>query len=356
MKKVLYLTNIEVPYRVRFFNELAKHCDLTVVYERKKSKTRNAAWASGEQCAHRAVFLNGVNLSSESAFSFGILRYIFDKKYDAIVVGCYNSPIQMMAILLMRLFGIPYCLSTDGEIFLNGSGIKNKIKRFVLSGAQAYLAAGERCADSLAAVAGDKPVYPYYFSSLDRSEIMANRSSISDRPRNGTVLVVGQYLDVKGLDVALNAAQMDPDREYLFVGMGKRTALFTEKYHPERVENVRIIPFLQKKDLEAEYRRCALMVLPSRQECWGLVINEAASFGTPIVSTTGSGAAVEFLSDGYPQYLAVPGDEKDLHRAILQLINTEDLQAYSMYLMNKSESYTIEKGVQVHLHAFGIEV
>lgn len=25
MKKVLYLTNIEVPYRVRFFNELAKN-------------------------------------------------------------------------------------------------------------------------------------------------------------------------------------------------------------------------------------------------------------------------------------------------------------------------------------------
>ena len=36
-KKILYISNIEVPYRVSFFNEFAKHCDLTVLYERKKS-------------------------------------------------------------------------------------------------------------------------------------------------------------------------------------------------------------------------------------------------------------------------------------------------------------------------------
>jgi len=52
----------------------------------------------------------------------------------------------------------------------------------------------------------------------------------------------------------------------------------------------------EDKELEEEYKTCAMLVLPTRQECWGLVINEAASFGMPIVSTWGSGAAVEFLS------------------------------------------------------------
>ena len=33
-KKVLYISNIQVPYRVRFFNLLAEKCDLTVLYER----------------------------------------------------------------------------------------------------------------------------------------------------------------------------------------------------------------------------------------------------------------------------------------------------------------------------------
>lgn len=48
MKKVLYLTNIEVPYRVRFFNELARFCDLTVVYERRFSDGRDRTWMESE--------------------------------------------------------------------------------------------------------------------------------------------------------------------------------------------------------------------------------------------------------------------------------------------------------------------
>ena len=31
--KVLFMTNLPSPYRVRFFAELGKKCDLTVIYE-----------------------------------------------------------------------------------------------------------------------------------------------------------------------------------------------------------------------------------------------------------------------------------------------------------------------------------
>lgn len=355
MKKVLYLTNIEAPYRVRFFNELAKHCELTVLFECRRSRTREASWEGSEKSSYRSVYLDGIKVKNENSFSIGILKHILGA-YDVIVVGCYNSPVQAFAMIAMRMLKIPYYLNLDGEPFLKGSGIKKKLKRFFIAGARKYLVAGEESAHSLQEVVPGKEVIPYYFSSLDLHELKANAECAMKSERGDRVLVVGQYLDVKGLDVALRAAEKDPCREYLFVGMGKRTELFVEKYHPEKLRNVRIIPFLQKKELDAQYRSCAVLVLPSRQECWGLVVNEAASFGTPIVSTWGSGAAVEFLSDEYPQYLAVPGDEKDLYRAIQQLINTEDLKAYSMYLINKSEKYTIENSVQAHLSAFGIEI
>lgn len=56
------------------------------------------------------------------------------------------------------------------------------------------------------------------------------------------------------------------------------------------------------------------MVLHSRQECWGLVINEAASFGTPIVSTYSCGAIVEFLNDKYSEFMAKPNNPEDLYQ------------------------------------------
>ena len=33
LKKVLFITNIPAPYRIDFYNELGKHCELTVIFE-----------------------------------------------------------------------------------------------------------------------------------------------------------------------------------------------------------------------------------------------------------------------------------------------------------------------------------
>ena len=349
MKSVLYLTNIEVPYRVRMFNEFAKHCDLTVAYERRKSRNRNQGWTASEEQKFNRKYFRGINIKNENAFSLGLLREVLSG-YDVVIVGCYNSPVQMAAIMLMRMLRKPYILNLDGEVFLRGNGIKTAIKRFFLVGAQKYLVAGENAAESVKTVANDKPIIPYHFSSLSKAELQSNRE-VATFKRDNYILVIGQYFDYKGMDIALCAARMDPGNRYRFVGMGGRTNSFIEDYHIHPDENVEIIPFLQKKELEKEYNSCAMVVLPSRQECWGLVINEAASFGTPIVSTWGSGAAVEFLSAEYPQFLAKQGDAEDLHRCIQRLVDFPDKKQYSSYLMEKSQKYSIEENVQVHVLA-----
>lgn len=348
MKKVLYLTNIQVPYRVRFFNELAKYCDLTVLYERESSGNRNAQWAGSEVHRCRVKFLRGIPLAGENAFSLGILKELFGK-YDSIIVGCYNSPVQMLAVLVMRLCRIPYIMNLDGEPFLQGRGLKAAVKRFFLSGAQKYLVAGECVAQAVAGIAKGREIIPYHFSSLSEEELLVNRSNPVSR--NDAVLVVGQYFEYKGMDIALEAARLAPDLRFRLVGMGSRTELLLQEYTIP--ENVEIIPFLQKKDLVEEYRSCGMLVLPSRQECWGLVINEAASFGTPIVSTWGSGAAVEFLAEDYPQHLATPGDAGSLLECIRRLQLSCDRGYYSDFLMRKSSGFSIERSAWIHACALG---
>ena len=352
MKKVLYLSNIEVPYRVRFFNGLAKYCDLTVLYERKTSANRNGKWAGSEEIQYKAKYLHGIQIGAESAFSLGILKEIF-AGYDVIIVGCYNSPAQMLAILAMRLLRKPYIINLDGEPFLHGSGLKTKLKRFFLSGARKYLVAGEKSARSIKEIAGGKEIIPYYFSSLSNCEIREHAAT--ECRRNDTVLVVGQYFDYKGMDVALEAARLDRSLLCKFVGMGSRMEQFLEDFNGKIPENAEIIPFLQKQELEEEYRNCAMLVLPSRQECWGLVINEAASFGMPLVSTWGSGAAVEFLSEDYPQFLAKPGDAADLLRGIHDCLKQSNPAEYQRFLLEKSKNYTIEESIRAHLRACAIQ-
>ena len=350
MKKVLYVSNIEVPYRVRLFNELAKHCELTVLYETEKTDIRNNEWSKSEISFYKKKYIGGKRIKAENSFSLKAVKEVFCD-YDVIVIGCFNSPVQLLMMLTMRLLRKPYILNLDGEIFADGKDLKSALKRFFLKGAEKYLVAGNEAIASLKKIIHNKEMIPYYFSSLSDAELSENAHS--KKENDGFVLVVGQYLDVKGMDVALECAKLNPDIRYKLVGMGSRTELFKEKYCTSNVKNVEIVPFLKKEELAEEYKKCSLFVLPSRQECWGLVINEAASYGIPIVSTYGSGAAVEFLAKDYPQYLAIPGDAHSLLCCIESALKG-DREEYSRYLIEKSKQYSIEKGVKAHIEAFGL--
>lgn len=347
MKKVLYITVKTVPYKTKLFNALSEHVDLTVAYESEDIGDRNSQWSNSERLNHKHVFLSQKE-SSLSFFlvSYQLIKYIL-KGWDEIIVGCFNLKPDIIAILFMKLFHINYILNLDGETFFEGNGIKQKIKRFLVKGATSYLIAGEKSAIRLKNVVGESAVIlPYYFSSLCDREI-ANNSNVTYERKN-YILVVGQYFDYKGLDIALMCAKMDPSIKYKFVGMGKRTGLFVRENGPIP-ENVEIVPFLQKEELSKEYQHCRILLLPSRQECWGLVVNEAASFGTPIVSTWGSGAAIEMLSDYYPQYLAIPGNPMSLLKCLRTCLQTSQ-KDYCEFLKIKSKKYTIENMVKAHVN------
>lgn len=345
MKKILYLSNTPVPYRVKFFNLLAQNCDLTVAYERENSANRDAKWTGSEQHEYKISFLKGINIKNESSFSFEVLKYALSS-FDSIIVGCYNSPTQMLAILMFRLFKKNFYINLDGEPFIETKGLKGKFKKFFLKGATGYFVAGENSAESLKKVFPKTKIYPYYFSSLTQEEIAKNASLTQER--EDYFLVVGQYFNYKGLDIALQTAKLNPNLKFKFVGMGKRTEIFKSECNTDVFENVEIVPFLQKSELEKEYRKCKALILPSRKECWGLVVNEAASFGTPIISTKGSGAAVEFLNDKYPQFLAIPDDAQSLSITINKFINLPNANEYSEYLYKKTSDYSIEKSVEKH--------
>lgn len=349
VKKVLYITNKEVPYKVKFFNELAKKVDVTVIFESNKSGNRNSKWAKGIKNKFKYYYIDSTIFGKIFPI-FKMLKIMFNR-YDYIVFGCIKDKKQIFLMTLMRIFKKKYILNLDGEIFITDNTVRNKLKKFFIRGADKYLIAGEKSAEEIRKIV-KKEVIPYYFTSLSLSEIEKNSKIGKKSNREDYILVIGQYFDYKGLDVAVKAAKNLKQFHFKFVGMGYRTEEFKEFVEKLEVNNIEIIPFLQENELFEEYKKCKMLVLPSKKECWGLVINEAASFGTPIVSTYGSGAAIEFLIDKYSCFLAKPNNTKDLQDKILKLYEYDHKEEYIEYLLEKSINYTIERIVQIHVDFF----
>ena len=83
--KILFLTNIPAPYRLKFFSLLGEYCDLTVIYELKYSTERNSKWNEKVKKNFKEIYLNAIRVEASSGFSFDIIKYL-KKDYDFIII------------------------------------------------------------------------------------------------------------------------------------------------------------------------------------------------------------------------------------------------------------------------------
>ena len=67
------------------------------------------------------------------------------------------------------------------------------------------------------------------------------------------------------------------------------------------------------------WRDADLFVLPTRDEAFGMVFQEAAAAGLPSIGTR-INAVPELIQDGVSGFLVAPGDREGLTRALNQLI------------------------------------
>jgi hypothetical protein len=113
--KIAFVTNIPSPYRVNFFNEWGKHCDLTVFFEKRQSDERDKSWNNHEFKNFKAVFLTGIKSDVDKALSFEICKYLKKGAFDNIVISNATTPTGIVAILYMRARKIPYWVEGDAR-------------------------------------------------------------------------------------------------------------------------------------------------------------------------------------------------------------------------------------------------
>ena len=79
MKKILYVTNHEVPYRVEFFNKLSKKTNLTVIYESRKTNIRNRKWSESisNNGNYNIIYLS--EKEKQKKYTIKIFKYLFRK-------------------------------------------------------------------------------------------------------------------------------------------------------------------------------------------------------------------------------------------------------------------------------------
>jgi glycosyltransferase involved in cell wall biosynthesis len=134
-------------------------------------------------------------------------------------------------------------------------------------------------------------------------------------------LYVGRFERVKGLDVLLRAMR-DVPAHLVLIGSGPLEA----ELRRAAGERIRIVGQLTRDELVPWYAAADVFVLPSRSEPWGMVLNEAAAAGLPLVATDAVGAAHDLIEPGLNGFRVPSEDPGALGEALRALASDDDLR------------------------------
>lgn len=360
--KILYLTNLPSPYRVDFFEELGKLCKLTVLYERKKADNRDGKWLSSRGKNYKEVFLSGINVGNEAALSLDVIKWL-KKEYDLIIIGGYSTPTGMIAMEYLRIKKIPFILNSDGGFIKKDSQLRYRIKKYFISKATFWLSTGKYTNDYLKYYgAMDENIYTYPFTSLKQKQIMRQPIKVIEKfkvrekldiKEEKIIVSVGQFIHRKGFDVLLKATAGLPNDVGVYIIGGEPTEKYLELKKKLDLTNVHFIGFQKQQKISDYYLAADLFVLPTREDIWGLVINESMAHGLPVITTNKCVAGLELVKEGVNGFIIACNDENTLNQKIKEVLYDRDLSnKMGRESLNKIKTYTIENMAEKHIEIF----
>lgn len=352
MMKIWYITNLPAPYTVEFFNELGKMCSLKVIYERRSASDRDEKWKTDENSkSFSEFFLKGKNVGGENSVGLGLIKFFKknckEDKPDAIIFGDYGTYSSMLGIMYLKRRHIPYVISTDGG-FPNYEepSFKTRLKRSLIGGASWWFSSGGETNNYLEYYGAQKgKITQYPFTSLRESDILdevvgeeiktAIRAELG-MPNGRIFIGVGQFIKRKGWDVLIKAFERirkDLGDISLYI-VGGEQELLEGLFEKEVPNGIFVVPFLTKIELYRYYKAADCFVLPTREDIWGLVVNEAMAAGLPVITTNRCNAGIELVHDGVNGYLVESDNDETLRIAMETVLELSGKTIHDMGRMS----------------------
>lgn len=340
MSDVCLVTNLPAPYRLPVFEEVNEHHRLSVKFLRRSDASRNWAVDPDEYDFDREFLAVGAGPTLRTSRA---VSSVFDEDYDVCIVGesARHAPILLSVLRAARRKGVPRVIWTEGVEIAHGR--PGTVAEAVTAvGRRAYDATVRRytysLADAFVAYSGVMTRRFLEARGIDGTRIHAGtqvmpRSLLGARDDPGddhgtgsdptTILSLGYLRRAKGVDVLVEAFEGlgRPDAELVVAGDGPDRERLESL--AAGVENVRFTGFVTGDAKWDLYREADLFVLPTFRDTWGLVVNEALFFGTPVIATEAAGASQ--LVDDNDAGTVVPARDPDrLRDAMAELLDSPE--------------------------------
>ncbi len=279
------------------------------------------------------------------AASRAIARRLRERAYGLLHLAGWGHPVLMAAMVSGRLRGLPIAVESDSTMVPAQPWRRRAAKALLypamLKMPTMFLPGGTRqkrylqrygVPESRIAVAQmtvDVDAIARAVTAVPAASRAAHRAGMGVAPGDCQFLFVGRLTADKGVDVLIDAfaraSAASPHQHLHVVGDGPlRDA--TERAQ-QALPRVRCSGRLSGDALTAAYAAADVLVLPSRFEPWGLVVNEAMAAGLPVIASARVGCVDDLVVDGRTGLVVQAVDADAVGTAMVRIAGDAALRA-----------------------------
>lgn len=350
MKKICWLTVGLSPYSIKLINEVAKTNEVLVVFDEGNEKNRNSEWVLGKENNFKSYFIDKDYKKKIKEFA---------KEYDCLLDGEYMSFYGYYAVSEFKKNNKETYLIADGGIAKNRGFIVNAFQSYMMKRHDYFLSSSEETNKYFEYYKVDpKKIYLYKFTSLTEKDILDNKniSSYKNQFRKElniddkfTLISVGQPIPRKGFDILLKS-YIDTeltDKINLYIVGGKPQDEIRKIVEDNKLSNVHFVDLLTSDELKKYYVASDVFILCTREDIWGLVIQEAMSYGLPTITSNNCVCGNHFNRLDNSVIVCDVYDTKSYANNIKDLYENPDLRStYSNKSFEAIKEYSIENSAK----------
>ncbi len=361
MSKVVIVTNIPSPYRVDLFYYMQTHItehEFHVIYTSRSEDNRQ--WNIDDEKLLNSHILEAkvIKIKKEMDNRYihlpaNIGKTLSEIKPDVVIAFEYN-PAALQSLLWCRLHGAKFIHLTDGTLNSerNIGKVQKLSRKLIINSADACIASSTKAKEKLLSYGVSEEKIFLSLLTVDQ-ELYKNLERI-DVP--GRLLYVGSMIKRKGLDLLIDALQyVESDWNLHIVGNGsaEEKVELEELAKNEGIDSkIQWCGYREGSELLKEYQEAQMFVLPTREDCYGLVLLEALYARVPIVSSIYADGAYDIVHEN--GVLADPFDAKAFGKAIDMVLN--DKTYYDSALNEDMTRFAFSEVTKVYVAAVNCAV
>lgn len=174
----------------------------------------------------------------------------------------------------------------------------------------------------------DNSIADLYYSPKSLTPLEPDAKVISFANKRRVFLYVGALDKRKGTDLLIRAFSKIQNESWCLVlcGIDRSNGVYTAMVNKLKLSSkILFLGSFAHNQVASIYCASDVVVLPSRFDGWGVVLNEAASLAKPLIGSSMCGASWHLIEDNHNGFRVEADSVEDLYKAMRTYVNQPDL-------------------------------